>query len=214
MYFNVKTITKITSVTARQLQYWDETGLLKPSVAQAEGRGTRKLYSFVDVVQVKTAKTLRDQGVSLQKIRTCIAFLRKHALEIEHPLSELRFLTDGKTIFILTTDKKKIMDTLSAGQFVMSIAIGELAIEARAQVEKLTQRRQTTVVVDDFEYQVVIEPDKEAGGYVVFCPAIKGCVSQGDTIEEALEMIKDAIAACLEVLEERKGMTIERKAVA
>lgn len=205
MYFNVKTITKLTGVTTRQLGYWDLTGLIKPSVAQAEGRGTRRLYSFVDIVQIKTAKTLRDQGVSLQKIRKCIAFLRKHAPEIEHPLAELKLLTDGKTIFILTADRNLIMDTLNAGQFVMSLAIGALVQETRAQVEQLTCRHQATVTVDEFEYQVMIEPDAEAGGYVVSCPVIKGCISQGETIEEALEMIQDAIVACRDVLEERKA---------
>lgn len=203
MYFNIKTVAKITGASIRQLGYWDKIGLIKPSIAQAEGRGTRRLYSFVDIVQVKTAKALRDQGISLQKIRRCIAFLRKHAPEIEHPLAELKLLTDGKTIFKLTADKNVIMDTLATGQLVMSIAIGKLAKETQAQVEELARKRQTTVVVDDFEYQVIVEPDPDAGGYVVYCPAIKGCVSQGETIEEALEMIKDAIAACNEVLEER-----------
>ena len=204
MYFSIKTVAKLTGASIRQLGYWDKIGLIKPSIAQAEGRGTRRLYSFVDIVQIKTAKALRDQGISLQKIRRCIAFLRKHTPEIEHPLAELKLLTDGKTIFILTADKNVIMDTLAAGQLVMSIAVGKLAKETQAQVEELAQRHQVTVAVDDFEYQVIVEPDPDAGGYVVYCPAIKGCVSQGETIEEALEMIKDAIAACNEVLEKRK----------
>ena len=52
------------------------------------------------------------------------------------------------------------------------------------------------------KFKVVIEEDKEAGGYVVSCPALPGCHSQGDTIEEALENIKEAIQACLESLAE------------
>ncbi len=51
-------------------------------------------------------------------------------------------------------------------------------------------------------FKVVIEEDKEAGGYIVSCPSIAGCFSQGDTIEEALENIKEAIQACLESLAE------------
>lgn len=50
--------------------------------------------------------------------------------------------------------------------------------------------------------KVVIEEDEEAGGYVVSCPSLPGCFSQGDTIEEALENIKEAIQACLESLGE------------
>ncbi|MDI6709043.1 MAG: type II toxin-antitoxin system HicB family antitoxin [Methanobacteriota archaeon] len=53
------------------------------------------------------------------------------------------------------------------------------------------------------KFKVVIREDKEDGGYVVSCPALPGCHSQGDTIEEALENIKEAIEGCLEVLNER-----------
>lgn len=205
MYFNTKTVSRIIGVTARQLGYWDKTGLVKPSIAQAEGYGTRRLYSFLDIVQIRTAKALRDQGMSLQKIRKCVAFLRKHSPEIEHPLSELKLLTDGLTIFVLTANKDVILDTLNSGQLVMSLAIGLLVNKIKAQIVQMTQRFVETVAVGDFEYQVVIESDPQAGGYVVECPAINGCVSQGETKEEALEMIKDAIAACSEVLEEREA---------
>ncbi len=47
------------------------------------------------------------------------------------------------------------------------------------------------------KFPVLIEPDKEAGGHVVWCPTLKGCVSQGETKEEALENIKDAITTYL-----------------
>lgn len=51
-------------------------------------------------------------------------------------------------------------------------------------------------------FKVVLEEDEEIGGYVVSCPSIPGCFSQGDTTEEALENIKEAIQACLESLAE------------
>ena len=49
----------------------------------------------------------------------------------------------------------------------------------------------------------MIEEDLEDGGYIVHCPALKGCWSQGDTIEEALENIKEAIVGYLKTLNER-----------
>jgi predicted RNase H-like HicB family nuclease len=51
-------------------------------------------------------------------------------------------------------------------------------------------------------FKVVIEEDEEVGGYVVSCPSLPGCFSQGDTIEEALENIKEAMQACVESLGE------------
>lgn len=56
------------------------------------------------------------------------------------------------------------------------------------------------------EFPIVIEKDQEAGGYVVYCPTLKGCVSQGETEEEAMENIKDAIKTYLTSLEDLKRL--------
>ncbi len=56
------------------------------------------------------------------------------------------------------------------------------------------------------EYPVVVEKDEEAGGFVVYCPTLRGCVSQGETEEEALENIKDAIRTYLLSLEDLKKL--------
>jgi len=52
-------------------------------------------------------------------------------------------------------------------------------------------------------FKVILRPDREDGGYNVSCPALPGCHSQGDTVEEAIENIIDAIKGCLVVLNER-----------
>jgi predicted RNase H-like HicB family nuclease len=54
------------------------------------------------------------------------------------------------------------------------------------------------------EYPVILEKDEEAGGFVVYCPTLRGCVSQGETEQEALENIKDAIRTYLLSLEDLK----------
>ena len=56
------------------------------------------------------------------------------------------------------------------------------------------------------EYPIVIEQDSHAGGYVVYCPTLKGCVSQGETEEEALDNIKDAIKTYLASIEDLKRL--------
>jgi predicted RNase H-like HicB family nuclease len=58
-------------------------------------------------------------------------------------------------------------------------------------------------------FKVIVKKDLEDGGYNVSCPAIPGCHSQGDTIEEALENIKDAIIGCLMVINERVEARIQ-----
>ncbi|OGM59700.1 antitoxin HicB [Candidatus Woesebacteria bacterium RIFCSPLOWO2_01_FULL_39_10] len=59
------------------------------------------------------------------------------------------------------------------------------------------------------EYTVIFEPAEE-GGYTVNVPAIPGCRTQGDTFEEAVANVKDAIIGCLEVLKE-EGLEIPQE---
>jgi predicted RNase H-like HicB family nuclease len=202
--FNTKTISRISGLSARQVDYWDRTHFIKPSVSEASGYGSVRLYSFNDLIQLKVAKTLMDKGISLQKIRKAINYLKKNMPVIERPLSELKFLTDGETIFVLTRDKKIIIDTLKSGQLIFSIALGEIVESLKGDVLSLRKEKKYTVTVRGKKYPVILHPDMEDGGYWLECPLLAGCASQGDTVEEALEMIKDSIKGHLEVLEEER----------
>lgn len=53
------------------------------------------------------------------------------------------------------------------------------------------------------DFKVFLEPDEDYGGYVVVCPSIPGCYSQGKTVSEALANIREAIDLCLEDMESR-----------
>src|SRR6266704_1068459 len=53
------------------------------------------------------------------------------------------------------------------------------------------------------DFKVFLEPDEDYGGYVVVCPSIPGCYSQGKTVSEALANIREAIELCLEDMESR-----------
>ena len=53
-----------------------------------------------------------------------------------------------------------------------------------------------------YDFKILIEPDEDSGGFVVSCPSLPGCYSQGDTIEESLANIREAIELCLEDLKE------------
>lgn len=202
MAFNSRTACKLAGISKRQLGYWDETHLIKPSVQEAGGRGTVRLYSFADIVQLTVVKFLIDQGISLQKIRKSINFLRKNLPAIGRPLAQLKFLTDGRTIFVLTSNKKEILDTLAGGQLVLSIAIGQIIENLKGEVADMEKDRKYKVRVRRKDFEVILHPDLEDGGYWVECPALPGCASQGDTVEEALAMARDAIEGHLEVAEE------------
>jgi len=210
MNFNTKTVSKITGLTLRQIDHWDKTHFIKPSVREASGYGSVRLYSFTDLIQFKVAKTLKDKGISIQKIKKAITYLKKNMPEIKKPLAEFKFLTDGATIFVITKDKKEIIDTLNNGQLVFVFALGEIMEDLKGKVIELQQERGYTVTVHGKKHNVILHEDTEDGGYWIECPEFSGCASQGDTIEEALDMIKDAIEGHLEVIE-KEGKTLKAK---
>jgi predicted RNase H-like HicB family nuclease len=211
--FSSKAVSRIIGIPTRVIDYWDRTNFIKPSISEASGYGSIRIYSFRDLIQFKVAKFLRDRGLSLQKIRKSLNYLRKHLPEVEKPLAQLRFLTDGETIFVLTNKDKEIIDTLKKGQYVLAIAIEELINDLRGKTSKIAMERTYMVKVFKRDFKVILHPDLEDGGYWVECPELPGCSSQGDSVEEALDMIKDAIKGHLEVEEElKKGKSLKRKA--
>jgi len=212
--FNSKMVSKIIEVPLRVIDYWDRTNFIKPSINEASGYGSMRLYSFTDLIQFKVAKFLRDQGLSLQKIRKSLNFLRKHLPEIEKPLAQLRFLTDGETIFVLTNKDREMIDTLKKGQYVFAIAIGELINDLKGKTSKLTMDRVYMVNVSKRRFKVILHPDLEDGDYWVECPELRGCSSQGDSVEEALDMIRDAIKGHLQVKEELEREVHRKRRVA
>jgi antitoxin HicB len=52
--------------------------------------------------------------------------------------------------------------------------------------------------VNAFDFKVFLERDEDYDGYVVVCPSLQGCYSQGKTVEEAIANIREAIELCLE----------------
>jgi DNA-binding transcriptional MerR regulator len=209
--FNTKTASKIVGISLRQLQHWDEKGLVKPSIREAAGKGTIRLYSYTDLIQLRVVKTLRDNRISLQKILRSLEYLQSHFPEIKKPLLELKFLTDGETIFVLTSDQKKILGTLKK-QFVFTLAIGEIVHKLRGEVMSFIKKIKERVTVEGKEYEVILTPEIEDGGYSIVCPALRGCRSQGDTKAEALAMIKDAISLWLKTHRELLSRRALKKA--
>ncbi len=131
--FSSVEVSEITGITHRQLAYWDLTGLLKPSVRSASGRGSRRLYSIRDMVELKIIMRLLNHSLSLQRIRSSLHFIRA----LPDPLSDLVILTDGETIYVYK-EKDVVLDTLKQGQMVLRIAIEDLVTEVEKRVDEVT----------------------------------------------------------------------------
>ena len=76
MNFNTSAVSKITGLSKRQIDYWDTSHFIKPSVREAAGQGSTRLYSFNDLIQLKVARTLLGTGISLQTIRKAVWYLK------------------------------------------------------------------------------------------------------------------------------------------
>ena len=197
MTFGKKTVIALTGVSGRQVEHWATTGVVRPSIPAA-GKGTRRGYSFKDLVALRVAKRLKDEGISLQKISKALAYLRKNFPDVKEPLAELRLLTDGDTIFLMDQDPQKILDTLKGGQFVFSLALGEIIAGLQGELKKLATPKEEKVMVDGQTFTVVLTPDLEDGGFTIQCREELAAISHGATEQEALDNILDALELCLE----------------
>ncbi len=96
--FSTAQVERLTGVGAKTLHFWDRSGFLSPSVIGAHGTGSRRIYSFRDLVALRVAAQLRDAGISLQSLRRVVIALREmHGLE--QPLAETYLATNGYDVF-------------------------------------------------------------------------------------------------------------------
>jgi DNA-binding transcriptional MerR regulator len=134
------------SISYRQLDYWARTGLVTPSIRDASGSGTQRLYSFRDMVVLKVVKRLLDAGVSLQNIRKAIDALRSRGVA---DLAEITLISDGTTVYECRSPEE-VVDLLQGGQGVFGIAIGGAFKEIQGSLAHLpAERAQGEPVADE-----------------------------------------------------------------
>jgi DNA-binding transcriptional MerR regulator len=120
-------------ISYRQLDYWARTTLVIPSIRDASGSGTQRLYSFRDLVVLKVVKRLLDAGVSLQNIRRAIETLRSRGVE---DLAGITLISDGTTVYECRSPEE-VVDLLQGGQGVFGIAIGGAFKEIQGSLSHL-----------------------------------------------------------------------------
>jgi DNA-binding transcriptional MerR regulator len=138
-------------ISYRQLDYWARTGLVVPSVRDASGSGTQRLYSFRDIVVLKVVKRLLDAGVSLQNIRKAIDTLRSRGVA---DLAGITLISDGTSVYECRSPEE-VVDLLQGGQGVFGIAIAGAFKEIQGTLSQLPS--EPAVEADD-------EPVLDAAG--------------------------------------------------
>lgn len=114
--------SKAAGITYRQLDYWARKQIVEPSITPSHGSGSRRLYSFKDVVILAVSKKLLDAGVNLVNVTTAIGFLSQRTTA---QLEDVTIMCDGQEVHECTTSEQMV-DLLQSGKAVFAISVGSL----------------------------------------------------------------------------------------
>lgn len=132
--FTSNEVMVLTGITARQLQWWDERGIVVP-----EHQGHRRIYLWDELVTVAVICQLRRRGFSLQRVRKVIRFLKQEfGTSLAATVgagSEYHLLTDGTHLY-LRTSARQVVDLLkNAQQPMLDICLSDEVRRVKAKIQ-------------------------------------------------------------------------------
>lgn len=107
---------EVVGITYRQLDYWTRTDLVHPSLAEATGSGSRRRYSYRDLLELKVIKNLLDAGIRLESVREVFSFLRDH---MKTDIASAHIVIAGTTVVLCDGDE--LVDVVRRGQGVLNV---------------------------------------------------------------------------------------------
>ncbi len=146
-FYGSREVCKIINLTYRQLDYYDRTDFVTPSINNGKGYGSRRMYSFSDLLKLKVIKKLLEAGVSLQKIRKAKRYLEENGNNHDNSFLKVTLISDGNSVYACSSDKA-IIDTLKSGQGVFGIALGKVYEDLKGDIERHFQIRDSIEVND------------------------------------------------------------------
>jgi DNA-binding transcriptional MerR regulator len=138
--FSGKQTAEVVGITYRQLDYWARTDLIRPSLTDAAGSGSRRTYSYRDLLELKVIKNLLDAGIKLESVREVFDYLRAHLGE---DVASVNLVISGNKS-VLVKDGDDIIDLVRRGQGVLNILpLGGVKEEVDAAIVQLFPDRAT-----------------------------------------------------------------------
>ncbi len=107
---------KVVGITYRQLDYWARTDLIRPSLTDAAGSGSRRKYSYKDLLELRVIKTLLDAGIKLESVRDVFDYLRQH---VDANIASAHLVISGNSVVLCRGDE--LIDVLARGQGVLNV---------------------------------------------------------------------------------------------
>ena len=135
--YRVPIACQAAGITYRQLDYWARTGLVEPSIRNAHGSGSQRLYSFRDILVLKIVRGLLDTGISLQNIRLAVDKLRDLGVD---DLATITLVSDGRTVYQCRSNEE-VIDLLKGGQGVFGIAVPGIMKELAGSIASFPSER-------------------------------------------------------------------------
>ena len=114
--FSGKRAALVVGITYRQLDYWARTDLVRPSLADAAGSGSRRKYSYRDLLELKIIKNLLDAGIRLESVRLAFTELRQR---VGLDIASAHLVISGSTVVLCRGDE--LIDLVQRGQGVLNI---------------------------------------------------------------------------------------------
>lgn len=125
---------EIVGITYRQLDYWARTDLVRPSVVDAAGSGSRRRYGYADLLELKVVKSLLDAGIKLENVREVFGYLRNH---LGADVSTANLVIQGSDSVVISDDGE-LIDLVKRGQGVLNILpLGGVRDEVDARILEL-----------------------------------------------------------------------------
>jgi DNA-binding transcriptional MerR regulator len=114
--FSGRQTAEVVGISYRQLDYWARTDLIRPSLTDASGSGSRRRYSYQDLLELRVIKTLLDAGIKLESVREVFNYLREH---VTSDIASAHLVISGQTVVLAQGDE--LIDVVKRGQGVLNV---------------------------------------------------------------------------------------------
>jgi DNA-binding transcriptional MerR regulator len=136
---------EIVGITYRQLDYWARTDLMRPTLSDATGSGSRRRYSYTDLLELRVIKSLLDAGIRLESVREVFTYLRD---DLGSDVSSASLVIQGSSSVLIRTDGE-LIDLVKRGQGVLNILpLAGVREEMDARIRDLRPAGPTTAAGD------------------------------------------------------------------
>ena len=141
---------EIVGISYRQLDYWARTDLVRPTLTDAAGSGSRRRYGYTDLLELKVIKSLLDAGIRLESVREIFSYLRDI---LGQEITSANLVIQGSTSVVIQSDGE-LIDLIHKGQGVLNILpLAGVRDEMDARIRELRPQADTsedsTAVVGD-----------------------------------------------------------------